>query len=34
MLSYRFHPLAEAELDEAVAYYEAVESGKGLEFAS
>ncbi len=31
MLQYEFHPLAEKELDEAVEYYEAVESGKGLE---
>ena len=33
MLSYVFHPLAEAELDEAVGYYEAVQPGKGLELA-
>jgi len=33
MLSYEFHPLAERELDEAVAYYEAVAPGKGLELA-
>lgn len=33
MLPYEFHPLAEAELDEAVAYYEALQSGKGLELA-
>ncbi|WP_353225742.1 hypothetical protein [Salinisphaera hydrothermalis] len=29
MLAYEFHPLAEKELDEAVAYYEALEQGKG-----
>jgi len=34
MLPYEFHPLAEAELDEVVAYYEAIEPGKGLELAS
>ena len=33
MLPYVFHPLAEAELDEAVGYYEAIQSGKGLELA-
>jgi plasmid stabilization system protein ParE len=33
MLSYVFHPLAAAELDEAVAYYEAAAPGKGLELA-
>ncbi len=33
MLSYTFHPLAEAELDEAVGYYEAIQPGKGLELA-
>lgn len=33
MLGYVFHPLAEAELDEATGYYEAIETGKGLEFA-
>lgn len=33
MLAYVFHPLAATELDEAVAYYEAIQSGKGLEFA-
>jgi len=31
MLAYEFHPLAEKELDEAVAYYEALELGKGRE---
>jgi Plasmid stabilisation system protein. len=31
MLDYEFLPLAETELDEAVAYYEAVEQGKGYE---
>jgi len=29
MLAYEFHPLAEKELDEAVAYYESLETGKG-----
>lgn len=33
MLPYAFHPLAAGELDEAVAYYEAVAPGKGLELA-
>ncbi len=33
MLPYVFHPLADAELDEAVGYYEALQPGKGLEFA-
>lgn len=33
MLPYVFHPLAAAELDEAVGYYEAVAPGKGLELA-
>lgn len=33
MLPYELHPLAEAELDEAVAHYEAVLPGKGLELA-
>jgi plasmid stabilization system protein ParE len=33
MLPYEFHPLAEAELDEAVAHYETIQPGKGLEFA-
>ncbi|HEX4956414.1 MAG TPA: type II toxin-antitoxin system RelE/ParE family toxin [Thermoanaerobaculia bacterium] len=33
MLPYQFHPLAEVELDEAVAYYEAIQPGKGLELA-
>lgn len=32
-LAYVFHPLAAAELDEAVEYYEAVQAGKGLELA-
>lgn len=31
-LAYIFHPLAAAELDEAVEYYESIETGKGLEF--
>ncbi len=31
MLAYEFHPFAEKELDEAVAYYEALELGKGRE---
>lgn len=33
MLPYVFHPLAAAELDEAVGYYETVAPGKGLELA-
>lgn len=33
MLSYEFHPLAEQELVEAVAHYEAIAPGKGLELA-
>jgi Plasmid stabilisation system protein. len=33
MLPCVFHPLAAAELDEAVVYYEAVAPGKGLELA-
>jgi plasmid stabilization system protein ParE len=32
-LPYEFHPLAEAELDEAVVYYEEIQPGKGLELA-
>lgn len=31
MLAYEFHPLAEKEFDEAVAYYEALQPGKGWE---
>lgn len=31
MLAYEFHPLAEKEFDEAVAYYELLEVGKGRE---
>lgn len=34
MLPYEFHPLAARELDEAVAHYEAVLPGKGLELAA
>ena len=33
MLAYVFHPLAAAELDEAVAFYEAAQAGKGVELA-
>ncbi len=33
MLPYVFHPLADAELDEAVGYYEALQPGKGLDLA-
>ena len=33
MLPYEFHPLAARELDEAVAHYEAIARGKGLELA-
>jgi toxin ParE1/3/4 len=32
-LQYIFHPLAAAELDQAVAYYEGIQRGKGLELA-
>jgi hypothetical protein len=32
-MKYRFHPDAEAELHEAVDYYDACEEGLGLEFA-
>lgn len=32
MRSDRFHPLAAVELEEAVAYFESIELGKGLEF--
>lgn len=34
MLPYVFHPLAEAELDEAVSHYETLQAGKGLELAT
>ena len=33
MLPYEFHPFAARELDEAVAHYEAIARGKGLELA-
>jgi hypothetical protein len=33
ILPYIFHPLAAAELDQAVAYYEGIQRGKGLELA-
>ena len=33
MLPCEFHPLAEAELEESVAFYEAAAPGKGLELA-
>lgn len=33
MLPYEFHPLAARELDEAVAHYESIALGKGLELA-
>lgn len=32
-LPHVFHPLAEAELDEAVGYYEEIQPGKGVELA-
>ena len=32
-MSFRFHPDAEAELFEAIQYYEDVEPGLGQEFA-
>ena len=34
MLACEFHPLAARELDQAVAHYEAVAPGKGLELAA
>ena len=34
MLPYVFHQQAAAEFEAAVAYYESVASGKGLEFAA
>lgn len=33
MLPYRIHPLAERELDEAIAHYEALAPLKGLELS-
>lgn len=33
MLPYFFHPLAAIEFEEAVAYYESLHPGKGLELA-
>jgi hypothetical protein len=32
-VKYRFHPQAEAELNEAVDYYDGCQEGLGLEFA-
>lgn len=32
-MSFRFHPYAEAELSDAIQYYEDVESGLGQDFA-
>ena len=32
-MKYRFHPEAEAELNDAVDYYDACQEGLGLEFA-
>ena len=32
-MKYRFHPQAEAELNEAVDYYDGCQEGLGLEFA-
>lgn len=32
-MSYVFHPEAEAELDQAIDWYEAMEPGLGLDFA-
>lgn len=32
-MKYRFHPEAEAEINDAVDYYEACREGLGLEFA-
>jgi hypothetical protein len=32
-MSFRFHPNAEKELSEAVAYYEDVEPGLGYDFS-
>ena len=34
MLPYLFHPLAAIEVEDAVAYYESLQPGKGLELAS
>ena len=34
MLLYEFHPLAAREIDEAVAYYESIAPGKGVELAA
>ena len=34
MLPYIFHPLAAIEVEDAVAYYESLQSGKGLELAA
>lgn len=33
MMKYSFHPVAVAELNEAIDYYEELQSGLGLEFA-
>lgn len=32
-MEYTFHPAAEAELNEAVDYYESIQPGLGLDFA-
>ena len=32
-MSYAFHPEAEAEFNEAIEYYEEIESGLGYDFA-
>lgn len=32
-MKFQFHPAADAELDQAVEYYERCQSGLGLEFA-
>lgn len=34
MLAYVFHPLAAIEVEDAVAYYESLQPGKGLELAA
>ncbi|NWO06370.1 MAG: type II toxin-antitoxin system RelE/ParE family toxin [Alteromonadaceae bacterium] len=33
-MDYTFHPAAEAELSEAVDYYEAIQTGLGADFAA
>lgn len=33
-MNYRFHPAAEAELDQAIDFYETCQPGLGIEFAN